>query len=209
METKKTEYNIRNNKLCISDTELQEVHNILNPNCNKNWLGVLHAEKVAFIFTILKDCDSKAVLHSNICIYKALSSHRKFKLRWLLKLPDKDWDFDILSQNSYLKLEIIILYADKWNYKILSSHHKFNFNWFLKLPDKPWDFNRLSVDTNLKLNIIVSYPDKWNYKLLSINPVFANHKLTNEKVNFFRQNIQKMKFLQLTPDLQIKILRYF
>ncbi len=63
------------------------------------------------------------------------------------KCPDKPWDWNGISKNPAITIDIIKSY-----------------------PDKPWNWFYISQNPNLTIDFIESYPDKpWNWYHISYN----------------------------------------
>ena len=74
--------------------------------------------------------------------------------------PDKNWDYDYVSQNHNITWEIV----------------KNN-------PDKDWHYGRLSLNPNITWEIVQNNPDKkWGYDNLSFNPFTAELTQIREKL---------------------------
>src|SRR5271166_4096471 len=62
-------------------------------------------------------------------------------LTTLLKfLPDKPWNFDMLSKNPIISWEFISKNPDKpWSYRLLSKNPNITWDIIKQNPNKPWD----------------------------------------------------------------------
>ena len=84
----------------------------------------------------------------------------------LLELyPNKDWNWDFLSQNPNITFEFILQHPDKdWDWGVLSENPNITFEQVLQNPDKPWDFYCLSENPNITFENVLQYSDKpWNW----------------------------------------------
>ena len=104
-------------------------------------------------------------------------------LEILLQLfPNKNWNYDWLSQNPNITWEIIKENSKKpWNFNLLSLNS--NITWKI-IKDNPyalqsechnfwniWNYWSLSKNSNITFQIVKDNPDiSWNYNYLSQNP---------------------------------------
>ncbi|MBS1643497.1 MAG: DUF4433 domain-containing protein, partial [Bacteroidetes bacterium] len=98
----------------------------------------------------------------------------------ILALRDKNWDWQVLSENENAKIsyELILELKNKnWNWQALSKRKKIEFNneTLLQLLDKDWDWNYLSENTNLEFNtdfIEKTKTKSWNWQAVSRHKSF-------------------------------------
>jgi len=99
----------------------------------------------------------------------------------ILEYKDKDWDWQVLSENEKAEIsnELILELKDKnWNWKALSKRKDIQFNneTLLQLLDKDWDWNYLSENTNLEFTaefIEKTKAKSWNWNLVSRHKSFS------------------------------------
>lgn len=126
-----------------------------------------------FKIEYIKDC------HQNIN-FNDLSSHINFKIDWVSRYPDKEWDWSAISRQPFLNLEWVFQFPDKdWGFKyintVLYTRNTYsNKDITLKLIEnfnhKPLDWPSISkrswfIDNEL----FEKYSDKWDYYNLSSN----------------------------------------
>ena len=59
--------------------------------------------------------------------------------------PDKMWDYNALSINPHLTMEMIEMNIDKdWDWSLVSSNPNLTIEMIEKHPDKSWDWNRIA-----------------------------------------------------------------
>lgn len=70
-------------------------------------------------------------------------------------------DFQGLSNNSKLTMDIILTYKDKnWSWENISSKPNITFEHVAKYPNFPWSWSALSFNPNLTIKNILNYPDQ-------------------------------------------------
>ncbi len=90
-------------------------------------------------------------------------------LYFLLKYPEKNWNWSGISSNPNITLEIIQAYPDKpWNWFGLSTNSNITFDIVKANPNLPWDWFGLSENPNITWETIYHNLDKnWNWSALS------------------------------------------
>ena len=88
--------------------------------------------------------------------------------------PDKEWDWDGLSQNKKLHINWIEKYKEKpWCWGCIHDNDTFYNNFNLNILDKVADianFETLSLFKKVSFEWLEKYPDKpWNYEIISLN----------------------------------------
>ncbi|RKO89113.1 hypothetical protein BDK51DRAFT_41294 [Blyttiomyces helicus] len=79
--------------------------------------------------------------------------------------PDKPWDYQMLSMNSNITMDIVNANPDKpWDYSHLSCNPNISMVIVNANPDIPWDYLALSSHKNIAMDIIEA-----NYENLSLN----------------------------------------
>ena len=78
------------------------------------------------------------------------------------KYPDNPWNWQWISSNSNITLEIIEKYPDKpWNWKSISSNPNLTLDMIEKYPDKPWDWFRISLNKfGWTIDNVITYYNK-------------------------------------------------
>ena len=70
-------------------------------------------------------------------------------IKLIEKYPDKDWNWEKISEHPYLTIEIIEKYIDKpWNWYYLTNNVSLDF--VEKYPDKPLDWIYLTNHVSLE-----------------------------------------------------------
>jgi hypothetical protein len=99
---------------------------------------------------------------------------------FVLKNPDKHWDWGWLSRNPNITWEIV------------------EAN-----PDKPWDWNGLSINPNFSWDIVNANPDKpWNWNGLSSNQFKKSKEIFMEKK--MREHIAAFKIQNLLEKSKLR-----
>jgi len=61
--------------------------------------------------------------------------------QFILRNPDKPWDWYCITNNENVTLELIDKYPDKpWDWEYLSSNPNLTMEFVEKYQDKPWDW---------------------------------------------------------------------
>lgn len=81
-------------------------------------------------------------------------------------------DYNDLSYNPNLTLDIVLKYPnEEWNWEIISNHPNITFEMIKLYPDLPWKWNYISVNPNINLDIVLANPEeRWNHGKLLSNP---------------------------------------
>lgn len=152
----------------------------------KNWDWNYLSEFGGFLLPKKRDKDDyllSLISGYSLIEFTFLSIRRDIEIygSLILKYKDKDWDWQVLSENEKAEIsnELILELKDKnWNWKALSKRKniKFNNETLLQLLDKDWDWNYLSENTNLEFNaefIEKTKAKSWNWKLVSRHKSFS------------------------------------
>ena len=93
----------------------------------------------------------------------------------LIKYPDKPWDWEQISANPNLTLDLIDAHPDKpWYWYWISLNPNCTMDFIDAHPDKPWSWESISQNPNLTLDFIDAHPDKpWDWRWISENPNFT------------------------------------
>ena len=99
------------------------------------------------------------------------------------KYPEKPWNWEYISYNPNITIEIIENNPEKpWDWYGISQNPNITMEMIDKYPDKPWDWNYISKNPNLTMEMIDKYPDKpWDWEVISKN------KFTKEKELFYQK----------------------
>ncbi len=86
-------------------------------------------------------------------------------LYFLLKYPNKDWDWFGISSNPNITWEIIQRYPGlSWKWSELSRNPNITWEIIQANLDKPWDWYFLSSNPNITWEIVKDNPDKdWSW----------------------------------------------
>jgi hypothetical protein len=114
-------------------------------------------------------------LLDNFCINTGwwhISTRSEITWDIILNNPNKPWDFNGLSQNPNITINIIkdnIL--KKWNWIHISKNKGITWDAIVNNPELPWNWFTISQNPNITLRIIKENPDKpWNWYFISMNP---------------------------------------
>ncbi len=152
-------------------------------------LDVFNYVSVATYKTILMTNNKWKILIStkrisNICnvLILSINTAPRYSWRWdiisktvtmnvVLLHPEYLWDYNSMSYNPNITMDIIIKNLDKpWNWHRLSKHRDI-LDVVLSYPDLSWDWNILSKHPNLTMQIILMFPKKaWSWDVLSYHP---------------------------------------
>ena len=88
------------------------------------------------------------------------------------KYTEKPWEWEWISLNPNLTMEIIEKYPDKpWKWEWISSNPNITMEMIEKYPDKPWNWDFISENPNLTMEFIEKHLDKINFNTLSKNKI--------------------------------------
>ena len=88
----------------------------------------------------------------------------------LKKYPEKPWDWDNISYNPNLALEIIEKYPEKpWDWTGISRNPNITMEMIEKYPEKPWNWSYVSHNPNITMEFIEKHIDEIDFKWLSQN----------------------------------------
>jgi len=156
-----------------------------------------------------------------------------FKIEWLKKFPNQEWNFNHLSSNPNFKIEWLELYPNqKWNFDYISRNDNFDIEWFEKYSKKSWNFEQISKNKNLKIEWVEKYPDKcWNYYDFNLSKHFKIDWIKNKldenwnyihifKLNgknyvkerhfdFSKINAQNINYASLASNIDINIVKKY
>ena len=66
----------------------------------------------------------------------------------ILKYPEKPWDWEWISQNPNITMEMIEKYPEKsWNWEWISQNPNITMEMIEKYPEKPWNWDWISMNT--------------------------------------------------------------
>jgi hypothetical protein len=152
----------------------------------KNWDWNYLSEFGGFLLPKKRDKDDyllSLISAYSLIEFTFLSKRKDIKIygSLILEYNDKDWDWQVLSENEKAEIsnELILELKDKnWNWKALSKRKNIEFSneTLLQLLDKDWDWKYLSENTNLEFNaeFIEKTKEKpWNWKSVSRHKSFV------------------------------------
>ncbi|WP_323823360.1 DarT ssDNA thymidine ADP-ribosyltransferase family protein [Algoriphagus sp. C2-6-M1] len=104
----------------------------------------------------------------------------EFDSDFILSNKDKDWDWQVLSENNKAKISsdlLLELKCKNWNWQAISTRRdiKLSNGTILNLLDKCWDWQVLSQNVNLEFNpefIEQTKSKSWNWRLVSRHKSF-------------------------------------
>ena len=104
-----------------------------------------------------------------------------------MKYPNKQWNWDFISNNPNLTLEIIMKYPNKpWDWDTISQNSNITMEMIESNPDKPWNWGCISFNPNLTMYMIETYPEKpWNWKYIALT------LFTKDKELFIQQKCKE------------------
>ena len=101
----------------------------------------------------------KYFMINNIIVHQ---SH--FNISWIKMFPDRDWDFEELTDNSNLDMSWIEQYPfENWSFKKLSYNRTLTPEFIAKFIHRDWDFNILSSHRDISLDLVERYIKNWNW----------------------------------------------
>ena len=141
-----------------------------------------------------------------ISINNKMLSHylgNEYSNKWfliILKNPDKKWDWDLISNNPNITMDIINKYPDKpWNWNRISENPNITMNMIENNLDKPWNWKMVSKNPNLTIDFIDKHFNKyWNW-----NCIVSNKRIFEEALN----NINKEWRFTSIPHCKIKFIK--
>lgn len=117
-------------------------------------------------------------------------SHNKYLTMDIVKENiDKPWNWLELSKNPLLTWDIIKEHLDKpWNWIWISQHPNITWDIIQMHPEIRWDWYSICKNPNITRDIVKAHPEKyWVYAtLLAISPHFFE-PTDNEKESFYRK----------------------
>jgi hypothetical protein len=94
--------------------------------------------------------------------------------RLFVEFPDSDWDYEALSSNPNITMDLIQNYPGKvWDYKALSKNPNLTMDFILNsgLPYENFDWIEISKNSSITMKDVVTYPQvPWDYYNMSENP---------------------------------------
>lgn len=130
--------------------------------------------------------------------YKAISERADFcsAIEMVKQYPDKDWNFEHLSSNQYITIDILLATADKpWNMDVVSSNKNlitledaiqyrdmFKWDWtyfttydtfrfMKKYPELNWDWKAFSLKGDYTIHDVLENPTlPWDWSSVSLRP---------------------------------------
>ena len=96
--------------------------------------------------------------------------------------PDKPWNWNGISYNPNITMEIIKANPDKpWDWIGISYNPNITMEFVEDNPDKPWDWSGISYNPNITMEFIKANPDKpWNWNGISQNSFEKERELIKE-----------------------------
>lgn len=128
--------------------------------------------------------------------WTALSEHPDLTMEMITSLPQKSWDYRLISgSNNNLSLDDILAHSEmdwnwmsltqrvtsveimkrfpdkNWDWEWFSEHGKFNIQEVVENPELPWNWNKLSRHPDLTWDIVRTFIKKdWSWVTLSARP---------------------------------------
>ena len=143
--------------------------------------------------------------NNSIWDWDGVSMNPNITIDLILEFPDKPWNWNYLSHR--MSVEVIQMYPDlPWDWGILSNHMVIPDTKLLHTyPDKPWDWGILCLHPSITPLIIEQFPDKpWDWYILSSHPNMnwdQFSKISDELLNWNQLSV-RMSFdiIQTFPD---------
>lgn len=151
---------------------------------NEDWDWEYLSEHGGFLKNLKKDEDLKHLIRQFPKIKFGFLSKRtdiEFDSDLILSTKDKDWDWQVLSENhkANISRDLLLELKDKnWNWEAISKRRDIELSndTLLILLDKDWNWQELSQNTNLEFNpkfIEKTKSKPWDWKMVSRHKSFS------------------------------------
>ena len=132
---------------------------------------------------------------------------------FIQETPDKPWNWEWISKNPNITMDIIRENPDKpWNWYCISQNPNITWDFIIENLDKSFNWRWISQHPNITWDIIRENPDKpWNWVSISSNEFQKEKELFIEKA--YREHISSYRiqnwWLHITMSPYYKIGRKF
>jgi hypothetical protein len=106
--------------------------------------------------------------------FKTLSTKMYDNHELVIKYPDMDWDWQLLSFMKFDANFIIEHHTKPWDWMRMTNFGNVPWKAVLILPNKPWNKKTLSLSSSLKPIYVVVCPNVFKFKALARNPIITD-----------------------------------
>jgi len=98
-------------------------------------------------------------------------SENPYAIEYIKNHPEKFWNWELLNLNDNIDIELLRLYRDRmYRWDLFTKNHNITVDMIFNNSDLPWDYMEISKNPNVTEKDIEKYPNiVWNFDDLSLN----------------------------------------
>ena len=113
-------------------------------------------------------------------------------MKLIEKYQDKEWEWEYISSNINLTIEMIENYGNFLNWNYISSNDYLTMEIIDAYPDKDWDWESISQNHNITTEFVQKYCDKpWNWQYISENSFNIEYEIILKNKNIHNELIAR------------------